>query len=161
MELSCCIGIEQIGNSVKIKISIKKTAYQRSAIEISVISSHAVGVEKWTHIVAVRPNVILGREYLFSLRIEASVFFFWKTMPYYNKKYRFSTALKLCLKEIFTKRKTVRVISSRDSRRSARNADRRVVKQEMSGIPVQRAVADPSFTPDGAAHACSCRCELK
>jgi hypothetical protein len=34
-------------------------------------------------------------------------------------------------------------------------------KQGMHGIPVQRAVADPSCTPDAAEHVCSYSCELK
>jgi hypothetical protein len=81
-------------------------------------------------IVAVRPNVILGRRHLFSPQREPSVFFFWQNMAYCRKKCPFSTAFKLRFKEIFAKGKIGRAISYRDNRRSARSGDRRLVKQE-------------------------------
>jgi hypothetical protein len=48
-----------------------------------------------------------------------------------NKKYPFSTAFKLCFKEIFAKGKTNRAISERDSRLLARRADKRLVKNHI------------------------------
>jgi hypothetical protein len=53
-------------------------------------------------IVAVRPNVILDRQYLLSPQTEPSVFIFWENMTYCSKKYSF-IAFQLCLKEIFAK----------------------------------------------------------
>jgi hypothetical protein len=52
-------------------------------------------------IVGVRPNVILGRQYLFSPQTEPSVFMFWENMTYCSKKNPFAPAFKLRLKEIF------------------------------------------------------------
>jgi hypothetical protein len=54
-------------------------------------------------IVAVRPNVILGRHYLFSRQIEPSVLILWQNMRYCSNNYPFSTAFKLCFREIFAK----------------------------------------------------------
>jgi hypothetical protein len=55
--------------------------------------------------VAVWPNDILGRQYLFPSQIEPFVFIFWQNMAYCSKKYPFSTAFELCFKEIFAKGK--------------------------------------------------------
>jgi hypothetical protein len=55
-------------------------------------------------IVTVRPNLILGRQYLFSPHIGPSLFIFWENMTCYSKKYPFSIALNLGFK-IFVKGK--------------------------------------------------------
>jgi hypothetical protein len=65
-------------------------------------------------IVVVRPNVILGRQDLFSPQIELSVCLFWENMTYYRKNYPFSPTFKLCSNKLFAKGKTDRVISYRD-----------------------------------------------
>jgi hypothetical protein len=56
-------------------------------------------------IVAVQPNLILGRQYLFAPQIEPSVVICWQNMTYWSKRCPFSFALKLRFKEIFTKEK--------------------------------------------------------
>jgi hypothetical protein len=56
-------------------------------------------------IVAVQPNVILGRQYLLSPQMELFIFIFWENMAYCIKKYPFSPAFKLGFKKIFVKRK--------------------------------------------------------
>jgi hypothetical protein len=56
-------------------------------------------------IVAVRLNVILGRQYLFSPQMEPSIFIFWENMTDCRKNYPFSTVFKLCFKEMFAKGK--------------------------------------------------------
>jgi hypothetical protein len=43
-------------------------------------------------IVAVRVNVIFGRQYLFSRQIEPSIFIFWENMTDFSIKYPFSIA---------------------------------------------------------------------
>jgi hypothetical protein len=68
----------------------------------------------------------------FSLQIELSIFIFWENITYCDKKYPISTALKLGYKEIFTKRKTGRAISYRDSRLLALCAKRRLVNKAPS-----------------------------
>jgi hypothetical protein len=55
-------------------------------------------------IVAVRPHVILGRQYFLSA--DRTIFFiFWENMTYSSKKCPFSIAFKLRFKEIFTEGK--------------------------------------------------------
>jgi hypothetical protein len=80
-------------------------------------------------IIAVRPNVIRGRQYLFSPQIEPPVFIFWQNMIYCSKKYLFPIAFKLCFKDIFGKGKTGRAIFYRDSRLSAQSTDRLMVNK--------------------------------
>jgi hypothetical protein len=82
-----------------------------------------------TAVVAVRPNVILGRQYLLSPQIEPSIFIFWENIPSYSQKYLFSIEFQSALTEIFAKGKTGRVLSCRDSRLSAQSADRRRVNK--------------------------------
>jgi hypothetical protein len=72
-------------------------------------------------LVAVRPKVIVGQPYLSSPQAEPSIF--WENMRSCSKNYPFSTGLKLRSKEIFTKGKTGRAISYRDSRLSANEQD--------------------------------------
>jgi hypothetical protein len=57
-------------------------------------------------IVAVRLNVILGRQYPFAPQIEPSVLIFWENMTYCSKKHLFSITFKLYFKEVFAKGKT-------------------------------------------------------
>jgi hypothetical protein len=83
-------------------------------------------------IVALRPNVILSRQCLFSPQTEPPLFIFWANMTNYSKKYPFATAFKFGLKEIFAKGKTGQAISYRDSRLSAQSADGRLVNNSIS-----------------------------
>jgi hypothetical protein len=83
-------------------------------------------------VVAVQPNVILGRQYTFAPQTEPSIFIFWHNMTCCSKTYRFSTALKLPFKEIFAKGETYKVISCRGSPLSALRTDRRRVKSSLS-----------------------------
>jgi hypothetical protein len=54
-------------------------------------------------IVAVRPNLILGRQHHLSPQIESSVFIFWRNMIYYSENYPFSIAFTSCFQEMFAK----------------------------------------------------------
>jgi hypothetical protein len=56
-------------------------------------------------IIAVRPNVILGRQDLSSPQIKSYVFLFWDNMTSYGKNYSISLAFELRSKEICAKAK--------------------------------------------------------
>jgi hypothetical protein len=58
-------------------------------------------------VVAVRPNVILGRHYPFSPQIELSIFIFSQNIIDWSKTHPFSIAFKLCFKDMFAKGKYV------------------------------------------------------
>jgi hypothetical protein len=60
-----------------------------------------------TSIVAVRPNIILGQQYLFSSQIEPSVFIFWQNMTYCSKKYPLSVTFNLHLERYLQKNEQV------------------------------------------------------
>jgi hypothetical protein len=77
--------------------------YLIRALDCSICSEVYVyhNTQNMTAIVAVRPNVILGRQYLFSPQIEPPVF--GQNTTDYSKKYSLSTAFKLRFNEIFTK----------------------------------------------------------
>jgi hypothetical protein len=57
-------------------------------------------------VVAVRPNVILGQQYLSSPQIEPSIFVFWENLTYCSKKYSFSISFKLYQTRRFAKGKS-------------------------------------------------------
>jgi hypothetical protein len=62
-------------------------------------------------IVVVRPNIIFGREYLFSPHIELFLFIFWQNTTYYSKESPFFNVFKSGSKEVFVKGDTGRAIS--------------------------------------------------
>jgi hypothetical protein len=64
--------------------------------------------------------------------VEPFVLIFWQNMTYCSKKHPFSITLKLRLKEIFTKGKTARLVSYRDSWLSVQSADRRLVNSVLN-----------------------------
>jgi hypothetical protein len=80
-------------------------------------------------IVAVRPNVILGRQYLFSPQIEPSIFIFWENMTYCSKSIPFLLRLNYVLKRCLQKEKIGRAIYYRDNRLSALCANERLVNK--------------------------------
>jgi hypothetical protein len=89
-------------------------------------------------LVAVQPDVILGRQFLFSPQIESYVFIFCKNMTYCNKSIPFLLPLNYVLRRYLQRNKTGRAISYRDSRLPALRADRWLVKKmsdRQSGTP--------------------------
>jgi hypothetical protein len=70
-------------------------------------------------IVAVRPNIILGRQDLFSSQKGPTIFIFEQIMPYSSKNILFRLRFNYGLKRYSQKEKTGRVISDQDSRLSA------------------------------------------
>jgi hypothetical protein len=79
-------------------------------------------------LVAVRPNIIVDRQYLSSPQIEPFIFIFCENMTYYSKTIPFLLRLNYILKRHLQKEKTSRVASYRDNRLSALCTDRRLVK---------------------------------
>jgi hypothetical protein len=70
--------------------------------------------QNMTAIGAVRPNVILGQQYLCSPEIETSIFISCQNLEHCRKSILFLLGLNHIFKEIFAKEKTGRTFSVRD-----------------------------------------------